>query len=97
MDVLQKIRLKLENALDDGKIEKKDLSKVRWILENFEDIFKVDTPYKLTLVHPAEFLQSNVYIYDNWRDEVLSFEDYIKKYPAYKLMTSNLIQLVVST
>jgi len=30
----------------------------------------------------------------NWRDEVLSFEDYIKKYPAYKLMTSNLIQLV---
>ena len=94
IDVLQKIRLKLENALSDGKIEKKDLSKVKWILENFEDIFKVDTPYKLTLVHPAEFLQSNVYIYDNWRDEVLSFEDYIKKYPAYKLMTSNLIQLV---
>ncbi len=94
MDVLQKIRLKLENILDEGRVEKEDVSRVQWILENFEDIFKVDTPYKLTLVHPAEFLQSNVYIYDNWRDEVLSFEDYIKKYPAYKLMSSNLIQLV---
>lgn len=92
MDVLQKIRLRLEKAVE--KAEENDREELLKVLSNFDDIFKVDTPYKLSLVHPDEFLKSNIYIYDSWHDHVLSFDEYVKEYPAYKLMTSNLIQLV---
>lgn len=92
MDILQKIRLRLEKAVEiSDESDKEDLLK---ILSNFDEIFKVDTPYKLSLVHPDEFLKSNIYIYDSWKEHVLSFDEYVREYPAYKLMTSNLIQIV---
>lgn len=92
MDILQKIRLKLEKAIESA--EEKDKNELVRILSNFDEIFKVDTPYKLSLVHPDEFLKSNIYIYDYWKDSVLSFDEYVREYPAYKLMSSNLIQIV---
>jgi len=92
MDILQKIRLRLEKAVEiSDESDREDLLK---ILSNFDEIFKVDTPYKLSLVHPDEFLKSNIYIYDSWKEHVLSFDEYVREYPAYKLMTSNLIQIV---
>ncbi|MBO8160484.1 MAG: HD domain-containing protein [Thermosipho sp. (in: Bacteria)] len=92
MDILQKIRLKLEKALETSTDE--DREKLSIILSNFDEVFKVDTPYKLTLVHPEEFLKSNIFIYDNWEDRVLAFDEYVKQYPAYNLMSNNLIQIV---
>ncbi|WP_126992194.1 HD domain-containing protein [Thermosipho globiformans] len=92
MDILQKIRLRLEKAVEIS--DESDREELLKILSNFDEIFKVDTPYKLSLVHPDEFLKSNIYIYDSWKEHVLSFDEYVREYPAYKLMTSNLIQIV---
>ncbi|SHH18849.1 HD domain-containing protein [Thermosipho atlanticus] len=92
MDILQKIRFRLERAIE--TCEETDKEKLSMILSNFDEIFKVDTPYKLSLVHPEEFLKSNIYIYDTWKDQILSFDEYVKNYPAYNLMSNNLIQIV---
>jgi hypothetical protein len=74
-------------------IDKNDKEQLCYILENFENIFKIDTPYKLSLVHPKEFLYSDVFIKD-LSGEVLDFEEVYTKYPAYKFMQSNLLQIV---
>ncbi|ONN26711.1 metal-dependent phosphohydrolase [Thermosipho affectus] len=92
MDVLKKIKLRLKKAIEGA--DEEDKNGLAEILSNFDNIFKVDTPYKLSLVHPEEFLKSNIYIYDFWKKQVLSFDEYVKEYPAYRLMSSNLIQIV---
>jgi len=48
----------------------------------------------LTLVHPEEFTVNKVLLYDGKNDEVLSFEEFEAKNPAYRLLSNNLIQLV---
>lgn len=93
-DTLQKIRLKLENLLQSSQIPEEDRKELRRILDDFEEIFKTDTPYKLSLVHPDEFLKSNVYLYDPSKDEVFSLDEFLKEYPAYRLMANNLVQIV---
>ncbi len=91
VETLEKMRSNIKKALE-RDVDPEDEEILRRLYENFDDMFVVDTPYKLTLVHPDEFLQSKVLIYDG--KEILDFDDYVKKYPAYKLMTSNLIQIV---
>lgn len=93
-DTLQKIRLRLENLSESSQIPQEDRKELRKILDNFEELFRTDTPYKLSLVHPNEFLRSNVYLYDSSKDNVFSLEEFLKEYPAYQLMANNLVQLV---
>lgn len=93
-DALQKIRLRLEHLVDSKDISQDDRKELRRILDDFEVIFRVDTPYKLSLVHPEEFLKSNVFLYDPTKGELMTLEEYTKRYPAYQLMTNNLIQIV---
>ncbi|HNY38167.1 MAG TPA: HD domain-containing protein, partial [Petrotogaceae bacterium] len=61
--------------------------------EEFETLFKIDTPYKLSLIHPREFLANDVYIKDT-NGDILGFDQMYEKYPAYRFMESNLIQIV---
>lgn len=35
-----------------------------------------------------------MFLYDPGSDEVLTVDEYVKKYPAYRLMVSNMIQIV---
>ncbi len=94
-DTLSKIRQKLQQIIQwQGNLPEEEIAQLKRVLENFDEIFKPDTPYKLSLVHPDEFLKSNVYLYDSKKDEVLSFEEYMKRYPAYKIMENNLLQIV---
>ncbi|HEY8542163.1 MAG TPA: HD domain-containing protein [Pseudothermotoga sp.] len=93
-DTLQKIRLRLENLSQSPQIPEEDRRELRRILDDFEELFKTDTPYKLSLVHPDEFLKSNVYLYDSSKNEVFSLEEFLKEYPAYQLMANNLVQMV---
>ncbi|MDN5343608.1 HD domain-containing protein [Oceanotoga sp. DSM 15011] len=86
------IKENIEKTLD-LDIDKEDKEILRKILEDFDLIFKIDSPYKLSLVHPKEFLASDVYIKDI-NEDIISFEQVYEKYPAYKLMESNLIQIV---
>ena len=90
---LEEIRKKIQNSLELGKVRAEDKDKVEHILKNFDDIFIVDTPYKLTLVHPDEFLSNSVYINDG-NGKVMTFEEFEKAYPTYKLMSGNMLQLV---
>lgn len=89
-DLLQKIRLKLERAYEIA--DEEDKKTISHLLNNFDDVFRIDTPYKLTIVHPEEFLKSNIYIIKG--NHLLTFEEYVKNYPAYNFMKSNLIQIV---
>ncbi len=93
-DTLQKIRLRLEKLVDSKEVPDEDRRMLRKLLDDFEVVFKSDTPYKLSLVHPQEFVNSNVFLYEPQTDAVISLEDYVKNYPAYKLLASNLVQIV---
>ena len=94
MDIIEKTKKNIKNIIKDKKIEKEDLNKANWILENSDDLFKIDTPYKLSLSHPEEFLSNNVELYDNKRGDIISYRDFENRYPSYRLMTDNLIQIV---
>ncbi|MGC8821016.1 MAG: HD domain-containing protein [Fervidobacterium sp.] len=89
-DLLQKIRLKLERSFEIADEDDKRI--IMHLMNNFDDVFRVDTPYKLTIVHPEEFLRSNIYIIK--KNHIMTFEEYVKNYPAYNFMKSNLIQIV---
>lgn len=89
-DLLQKIRLKLERAFEVADEEDKKI--IMHLMNNFDEIFRIDTPYKLTIVHPEEFLKSNIYILR--KNQLMTFEEYVKLFPAYNFMKSNLIQII---
>jgi len=93
-DTLQKIRLRLEKLVDSKDVPDEDRKIMRRLLDDFEVVFKSDTPYKLSLVHPQEFVNSNVFLYDPQTDTIITLEDYVKSYPAYRLLASNLVQIV---
>jgi len=89
-DLLQKIRLRLERCLEVADDD--DLKIIKHTLTNFDEIFRIDTPYKLTIVHPEEFLRSNIYILK--KHHIMTFEEFVRQYPAYNFMKSNLIQII---
>lgn len=89
-DLLQKIRLRLERAIEIADEEDKKV--IKHVMSNFDEIFRIDTPYKLTVVHPEEFLRSNIYIIK--KHHLMTFEEYVRSYPAYNFMKSNLIQII---
>ncbi len=92
-ETLNKMKEKTEEVINRDDLKNpKDADILKYILDNFDDLFVVDTPYQLTLVHPDEFVQSSVLVFDG--TNVMGFEEYVKRYPAYKLMTNNLIQIV---
>jgi hypothetical protein len=91
-DSLEKIKINLKNEVKKD-IPNEDKEELYYILDNFNYLFKIDTPYKLSLVHPDEFLANDVFIKDI-DDEVITFEKVYQKYPAYKLIENNLIQIV---
>ncbi len=90
---LAEMKKRIEMKLDEGSFEEEDLPKIKDVMERFDDLFIVDTPYKLTLVHPDEFLSNSVYINDE-KGQVMTFEEFEKAYPTYKLMSGNMLQLV---
>ncbi|OAA29762.1 metal-dependent phosphohydrolase [Kosmotoga arenicorallina S304] len=91
-DALSKMKLKLEEARE--KAENADKKILLELLTDFDDLFRIDTPYKLSLAHPDEFLSSNVYLFDDKLGDILNFEQFEKRYPAYHLISNNLIQIV---
>ena len=86
----------MKQKLEDAKEKAEDVDKkiLHELLTDFDRLFRIDTPYKLSLAHPDEFLSSNVYLFDDKREDILSFEHFEKRYPAYHLISNNLIQIV---
>lgn len=94
MDIISKITLNTKKLIENKKIEKDDEKTAKRIINNSDLLFKIDTPYKLSLSYPEEFLSNNVELYDNKRGDIISYRDFEDRYPSYKLMTDNLIQIV---
>lgn len=92
-EILKKMKKRIENALADSKIESDDIDTAKQIMLDFDKMFVVDTPYKLTLFYPDEFLSTKVYIHND-SFELMTFDEFEKKYPTYKLMSGNMLQLV---
>ncbi len=90
---LEEMKKELHKKLYEKAIDEEDVAAAMRLLKEFDDLFMVDTPYKLTLVHPDEFLSNSVYINDE-KGEVMTFEEFEKAYPTYKLMSGNMLQLV---
>ncbi len=90
---LEEMKKKMKSYLETNKVADEDKKEVERVLKDFDKIFVVDTPYKLTLVHPDEFLSNSVYINDKEK-KVMTFEEFEKAYPTYKLMSGNMLQLV---
>ena len=91
-NMLDAMKQKLKELLVQD-IPVQDKTEITQILEEFETLFKIDTPYKLSLIHPREFLANDVYIKDT-NGDILGFDQMYEKYPAYRFMESNLIQIV---
>ncbi|MBM7558748.1 HD domain-containing protein [Marinitoga litoralis] len=90
-NVLKQLKENIEKAMK-SNISKEDKQELSYILDNFNNLFIIDTPYKLALMHPKEFLTTDVSILD-YNGDVLRFDQVFEKYPAYKFMESNLIQI----
>ncbi|HEU23887.1 MAG: metal-dependent phosphohydrolase [Mesoaciditoga sp.] len=88
--VLKKMKKKIKDVIDSGKAE--DTEILGKILEDFDDIFVIDTPYKLTLFYPDEFLSTKVYIHDG--DNLMTFDEFEKNHPTYTMMFDKMLQLV---
>lgn len=93
-NALKVIKNRLEVLLKDKKVKKTDRKILKKVLENFNEIFRIDTPYKLTLFHPSEFDSTKVFLYNRKDNKVYRFSDFEQKYPSYRLTLNNLIQLV---
>ncbi len=95
-DVLRKIEKNLRARMKDTPMEPEEIRSFESILSNFDTIFHIDTPYKLSLAHPAEFLASEVYLSRTQDQEIslVRFNDFLEDSPLYKSVSGNLVQMV---
>ncbi len=54
---------------------------------------KVDTPFRLTLVHPREFMETGVLLYDPETNRAYSFDEYVSEF-GYRIMLETPLQLI---
>ncbi|HDM69776.1 MAG TPA: HD domain-containing protein [Thermotogales bacterium] len=90
--ITSEIKSRLVELLESGKYDEDDEDILRDIVRNFNDYFRIDTPYRLTLFHPVEFDTTKVFLYDSKKDRIMSFSDFERKYPF--LTTPTLLQIV---
>jgi HD superfamily phosphohydrolase len=77
------------------EIKKADREELENICNNPSLYFKIDTPYKLTLAHPAEFLVNEVYLRTGRTDsELVDFETFLKNSAFYQSVSGQLVQIV---
>lgn len=91
-DILKKMKRNLKSIVENDLVESKDLDAINEILTDFDDIFVIDTPYKLTLFYPDEFLSTKVYIHDE--EKVMTFDEFERHHPTYTMMFDKMLQLV---
>lgn len=81
--------------LKQEEIKKADREELENICNNPSLYFKIDTPYKLTLAHPAEFLVNEVYLRTGRTDsELVDFETFLKNSAFYQSVSGQLVQIV---
>ncbi len=93
LSIIESIKKSLQKLLKEKKYDKEDEEELKYIQKNADRLFKIDTPYKLTLMSPDEFIPNEVYLYDKSNDKILSFDDYLKTSP-FTFMWASTIQII---
>src|SRR6056297_367242 len=92
---IEAIRQRIATLLHDEGVDTHDKEELMLILEHPKNYFKIDTPYKLTLAHPKEFLVNEVYLRTGRDDEsLMDFENFLKSNPFYQSVSGQLVQIV---
>ncbi|HOO33186.1 MAG TPA: HD domain-containing protein [Thermotogota bacterium] len=92
---IESIIADIGKVLKKGDIPEVDREELEAICENPVVYFKIDTPYKLTLAHPAEFLVNEVYLRTGRTDsELVDFETFLKNSAFYQSVSGQLVQIV---
>ncbi len=92
---IETVRQRIALILQDETVDKKDKEELNLIYNHPERYFKIDTPYKLTLAHPKEFLVNEVYLRTGPSVEnLMDFESFLKSNPFYQSVSGQLVQIV---
>ncbi len=92
---IEAIRQRIADLLEKKEIRKDDREELKMILDHPLNYFKIDTPYKLTLAHPNEFLVNEVYLRTGEStDNLIDFESFLKSNPFYQSVSGQLVQIV---
>ncbi|HPF16239.1 MAG TPA: HD domain-containing protein [Thermotogota bacterium] len=95
--------LNLQEGLpNEQRIDENDRKELKMILDHPKEYFKIDTPYKLTLAHPNEFLVNEVYLRTGEHKtgpnaehvRLIDFESFLKSNPFYQSVSGQLVQIV---
>ncbi len=94
-DKIEAILSRIKKLLKSEKADEKDAEQLEDIAANPGNYFKIDTPYKLTLAHPKEFLVNEVYLRTGNNDsDLIDFEEFLKSNPFYQSVSGQLVQIV---
>ncbi len=93
LSIIQNIKKLLVLLINSKRYDPNDEKDLNYMLKHFDSLFKIDTPYKLTLMSPDEFIPNEVYLYDKSIDRVRSFDDFLKNSP-FTFMSANTIQII---
>jgi len=92
---IEAIRQRIADCLDQKELNPQDREALTMIHDQPGQYFKIDTPYKLTLAHPNEFLVNEVYLRTGpSADQLMDFESFLKSNPFYQSVSGQLVQIV---
>ena len=92
---IETIRQRIFDLLDNQDLNKEDRKELKLIYDHPKQYFKIDTPYKLTLAHPNEFLVNEVYLRTGQSARnLMDFESFLKSNPFYQSVSGQLVQIV---
>jgi hypothetical protein len=92
---IEGVRQRITHLLSQAELNETDREELKMIYDHPEKYFKIDTPYKLTLAHPNEFLVNEVYLRtgkDHYN--LMDFEHFLKSNPFYQSVSGQLVQIV---
>ena len=85
-----------ENSLEGNRfnLSESDKELLEDVISAPERFIKIDAPFRLTLVEPKEFYDTNLLLYDGVLDKVMTFDEFIRTWPTYKLFREGPVQLL---
>ena len=97
METLSRLKSSIQKFLNqNGELQPEERRRFEHMLAAPEEVFHIDTPYKLSLAHPAEFFTNQVYIVSSAQEnrKLIDFEEFLKENPFYQTLSNSLLQIV---
>jgi HD superfamily phosphohydrolase len=97
IDTISRLKNVIQRFLSGNhEIPEEERQRLAFMVSHTQEVFRIDTPYKLSLAHPAEFSTNQVYITVNavGGSKYIDFEEYLKENPFYQSLSAALLQIV---